>query len=83
MNHIYQLTGMTCAGCEAKVSHTLLAVPGITAVQPSKEENTVALTMDQHVPLTTLQDALGGKDSKYQIAAVTTEHGCLRKTVGC
>lgn len=69
MTHTYSLTGMTCEGCEAKVKHYLLTVPGITGVQVSKDTHTATLQMDKHVSLNELQQALGGKESKYQIAA--------------
>lgn len=70
MTHTYQLTGMTCSSCEAKVKNFLFSVPGITGVELSKDTNTATLSMDKHVSLSTLQQALGGKESKYQIAAV-------------
>jgi copper chaperone CopZ len=73
MTHTYTLTGMTCAGCEAKVNSLLSAVPGITAVSVSKESHTATLSMDQPISLSTLQTALGGQDSKYQIAQPTTK----------
>ena len=68
MTHTYQLTGMTCAGCEAKVNSLLSAVPGITGVNVSKESHTAILSMDQHISTSALQTALGGQDSKYHIA---------------
>ncbi len=67
MKHKYIITGMTCSGCEAKVKSSLLNVNHITDVLVSKEENSGIITMDSHVPLATLQDALGGMESKYQI----------------
>jgi len=70
MTHTYQLTGMTCSGCEAKVKSQLLALPDITSVEVSKDSNTATLTMENHIPLKTLQEAIGGPNSKYQIAAV-------------
>lgn len=72
MTHTYQITGMTCAGCEAKVTSNLLSVPDVTAVEVSKETHSGTITMEKHVPLSTLQQALGGADSKYQISAPET-----------
>lgn len=68
MTHTYQVTGMTCNSCEAKVKSGLLTVSGITSVEVSKDTNTATISMSKHVPLNVLQDALGGKDSKYQIS---------------
>lgn len=67
MVHQYQITGMTCANCEAKVKSALLMVENITAVVVSKENNSAQITMSKHVTLDTLQNAL---DPKYSISAL-------------
>jgi len=68
MTHSYHISGMTCSGCEFKVKSRLLQVPGITAADVSVETQKATLSMDQHVSLATLQDALGS-DGKYKISA--------------
>jgi copper chaperone CopZ len=70
MTHTYQITGMTCSNCEAKVKEQLFSVPDVTAVAVSKDTNTGTIAMDKHISLSTLQEALGGNDSKYQITAI-------------
>ncbi len=72
MTHTYQLTGMTCGGCENKVKSNLLVLPDVTAVEVSKDTNSATISMDKHIGLDTLQQALGGSESKYQISA--TQH---------
>lgn len=67
MVHTYNVTGMTCTSCEAKVKTALLSIEHVTAVEVSKDENSATITMDKHIPLPELQNAL---DSKYQISAV-------------
>ena len=67
MVHKYQITGMTCTSCEAKVKSALLSINKITAVDVSKEDNSAVLTMEEHVALSDLQKVL---DSKYQISAI-------------
>lgn len=67
MVHKYQITGMTCTSCEAKVKSALLMVNNVTAVEVSKAENSATVTMDKHIALSDLQKAL---DSKYQISAI-------------
>lgn len=67
MVHKYQITGMTCTSCEAKVKSALLMVNNVTAVEVSKAENSATITMDKHIALSDLQKAL---DSKYQISAI-------------
>jgi copper chaperone CopZ len=69
MTHTYQLTGMTCGGCENKVKSNLLVLPDVTSVEVSKDTNSATISMDKHIGLDTLQQALGGTDSKYQISA--------------
>ena len=59
MTHTYQVTGMTCSGCENKVKESLINIPEITAVNVSKESNMASVTTDKHVGLDVLQIALG------------------------
>ncbi len=70
MTHTYNLTGMTCGGCEAKVKSALLMIENVTNVEVSKDENTAKITMDKHIALQDFQKALSQKDSKYQISAM-------------
>lgn len=65
MTHIYTISGMTCGSCEAKVKSALLLIDGITAVEVSKDSQTATLSMDKHIALKELQNAL---DPKYQIS---------------
>jgi copper chaperone CopZ len=70
MTHTYQVTGMTCSGCENKVKGSLLLLPDVTGVEVSKDSGLANVTMDHHIGLQTLQEALGGKNAKYQISAM-------------
>ena len=79
MTHTYQVTGMTCSGCESKVKSSLLLLPNVTAVEASNETNSATVTMDQHIGLSTLQEALGGKNAKYQSTALT-HHEIVEET---
>ena len=65
MTHAYNLTGMTCGNCEAKVKSNLLMVPDITSVEVSKDTNTATITMDKHIALSDLQKAFGGGQALY------------------
>lgn len=67
MTHTYQLTGMTCGSCEAKVKAALLMVENVTKVDVSKDENSATITMDKHIALQDFQKVL---DDKYQISAM-------------
>jgi cation transport ATPase len=70
MIHQYQLTGMTCGSCEAKVKSALLTIENVTNVAVSKQENSATITMNKHINLQDFQNALSTIDSKYQIAAI-------------
>ncbi|NOT38766.1 MAG: heavy metal translocating P-type ATPase [Saprospiraceae bacterium] len=67
MVHKYQVTGMTCASCEAKVKSSLLMVENVVSIEVSKDENSATITMDKHIPLDKLQKAL---PEKYQISVL-------------
>lgn len=63
----YQVTGMTCSSCEAKVKSSILLVKNVTNVEVSKDDSSATITMDKHIGLDKLQKAL---PDKYQISAV-------------
>ena len=69
MTHNYQITGMTCISCEAKVKTALLTLPDIESVEVSKEKNEGIISMSKHIAISDLQQAIGGAGSKYQITA--------------
>ncbi|WPU93967.1 cation transporter [Mucilaginibacter sabulilitoris] len=73
MTHTYQITGMTCSGCQNKVQALLSQVKGIQNVDISLVEGTADITMSPHVPTSVLQDAL--KDyPKYHLSEVPHSH---------
>lgn len=65
----YQLTGMTCGSCEAKVKTALLDVKEVTAATVSKEENTAVIESKRPISLEKLQQSLSTLGDKYKIAA--------------
>jgi copper chaperone CopZ len=67
MTHTYQITGMTCEGCEAKVKSALLSVSKVGSVEVSKENNSATIIMDEHITLFELKKVLG---DKYQISVL-------------
>jgi Cu2+-exporting ATPase len=72
MTHKYTVEGMTCSGCENKVQTDLLQAENSTKVTVSKENKEAIIEMSEHITIETLQNALGGKDSKYQISIPDT-----------
>ncbi|HOY17625.1 MAG TPA: cation transporter [Haliscomenobacter sp.] len=66
MTHQYQLEGLTCDGCVAKVKSLLSTIAGIESVGINAQRNEATISMTQHVSTETLQAAL--KDyPKYTI----------------
>ncbi|GAA4320732.1 hypothetical protein GCM10023149_20160 [Mucilaginibacter gynuensis] len=71
MTHTYNITGMTCTGCQAKVQGLLSKIPGVTNVAIDLPQGTADITMAQHIATPTLKDAL--KDyPKYQLSEAQT-----------
>lgn len=73
MTHTYQITGLTCSGCQNKVQSLLSQIKDVQSVDISLAEGTADITMSQHVQTKTLQDAL--KDyPKYQLSEAPHSH---------
>jgi copper chaperone CopZ len=58
MTHTYNISGMTCTGCQAKVHVLLSKIPYVTNVEISLAEGTADISMSEHIATPTLQDAL-------------------------
>jgi copper chaperone CopZ len=66
MTHQYNITGMTCSACEAKVQSALSKIQQITKVETNVPAKEVTISMSTHVSTDVLQAAL--KDyPKYQL----------------
>lgn len=68
MTHTYNISGMTCANCEAKVKSALLTLPDVTSAEVSKATGTATITMTKHIALNELQKAIAEKGN-YKITA--------------
>lgn len=73
MTHTYNITGMTCTGCLAKVQNLLSQVNHVQRVDISLAEGTADITMDRHVATTELQNALAAYP-KYQLTEARPAH---------
>lgn len=58
MTHQYQIQGMTCDNCRQKVESTLSKVIGISNAEVSLEPPEAKLTMEDHIPMESLNKAL-------------------------
>lgn len=76
MTHTYQISGMTCTSCQAKVQGLLSHVAGIKSVSINLEKGLADIEMDKHIPTETLRLSL--KDyPKYQLTESTYVVGDL------
>ncbi len=66
MTHTYNITGMTCNGCVAKAKSELLKLGDITEAEVQLAPPQATITMQKHIPVQTLQNALG-KAGAYTI----------------
>lgn len=66
MTHTYSISGMTCAGCQAKVQKLLSEVAGVNNVSVDLAKGEATIDMGSHIPTLQLKSAL--KDyPKYQL----------------
>lgn len=73
MKHTYQVTGMTCTGCQAKVQQLLTAVADVKHVDIDLQKSEAVVEMDKHISTTTLQQALKNYP-KYQLTEKPYEY---------
>ncbi len=67
MTHTYDVSGMTCSGCQAKVQSLLSKVKGVKNVMIDLAKGQVAIDMDKHISTAELAEALK-EYPKYQIS---------------
>jgi Cu+-exporting ATPase len=65
MDQQYKILGMTCSGCQKKISNQLNSIEGVKA-DVSLENNTATITSDHEVKLSDLNDALAAI-GKYRL----------------
>lgn len=80
MTHTYNVTGMTCEGCSAKVSHLLKQTPHVTDVAIDLIKGEASVTMDQHVPTSILQEALTAYP-KYKLSEQEHHHSTQERNI--
>lgn len=66
MTHTYNITGMTCGNCVAKARSQLLMLEDITEADVQLTAPQATITMQKHIPVSTLQNALN-KAGSYTI----------------
>lgn len=70
MTHTYNITGMTCNSCVAKVKSAILKLGDVLEADVQRDAPQATITMQKHIPLSTLQAAIS-LDGKYAITEAT------------
>ncbi len=80
MTHTYNISGMTCGGCQAKVQALLSKVTGIKNVSIDLQKGEASIDMDNHIATEDLKAAL--KDyPKYQLSEASNQHHAVSVVV--
>lgn len=61
MKHTYNIEGMTCGSCKAKVTDTLEKIEGIQSVEVDLASKSAIIYMNKHIALKTMINALPDK----------------------
>lgn len=72
MKQIYSISGMTCAGCEAKVQYVLSAIDGVKSVRVNLAKAQAEIESTYPIPAELLRGALHDYP-KYQIQELTSQ----------
>jgi copper chaperone CopZ len=67
MTHTYNISGMTCSGCQNKVEGLLFKVDGVKKINIDLAKGTADIEMSKHIPTITLKTALANYP-KYQLS---------------
>jgi copper chaperone CopZ len=74
MKHTYNVAGITCSSCVAKVKSALLKVGDILSADVQVASPQATIEMQKHIPLHTLQQALKQAGDKYIITEADSGH---------
>ena len=79
MTHTYNISGMTCTGCETKVKGLLSKVPGVSGVSIDLAKGQADVTMATHIATEKLRAALQ-EYPKYQLTEAGGHHMAMEET---
>jgi len=66
-----EISGMTCAGCSAKIQSSLAAVPGVATAEVRLKQDRAYVVCDRAIADSTLLGAVGRAGPGYLAAVVT------------
>ena len=74
MTHTYQIEGMTCGSCVAKVKSELLKLPDVLSTEINLETKEAVVNMQKHISVAELQNAVAQAGAKYKISEKNSGH---------
>jgi cation transport ATPase len=72
MTHTYNISGMTCSGCTAKVKSGFLKLADVVSAEVTLNPGKATIEMNRHITLPSLQEAIS-PDKKYVISEDNTD----------
>jgi copper chaperone CopZ len=72
MTHTYNIAGITCSSCVAKVKSELLKLGDITSAEVQIQSPQATISMQKHIPTAVLQEAISKAGTKYIITDADT-----------
>ncbi|WP_067149003.1 heavy metal translocating P-type ATPase [Pseudotamlana agarivorans] len=76
MKHTYKIQGMSCNGCRSHVEKTLSEVEGVSDVSVNLEKAEATISMANHMPIETFQEALKNDGGQYAIHNLNEKPCC-------
>ncbi len=83
MTHTYNISGMTCTSCVAKVKSELLKLGDVSTAEVQLQSPQATITMQKHISTTALQAAIQNAGTKYTItdADVNMHHATADEAI--
>ncbi|MFD1094130.1 heavy metal translocating P-type ATPase [Salegentibacter chungangensis] len=82
MVHSYEIKGMTCSGCQAKIEHALNEVEGVIEAKVDLQKAEAKISMHRHIDIKTFQKVFEELDGNYQIYLPGEAHKHQEKSSG-
>ena len=76
MKHHYRIIGMSCMGCRSHVHEALSEVEGVSLAEVNLELGKAELTMEHHIPIETLDQAIKEAGAHYSIKPWSEKSDC-------
>lgn len=79
MTHNYEISGMTCLGCQSNIENALNEVDGVIEARVDLERAEAVISMERHIEVEEFQKVLEDMDGNYQIHLPGKAHKKAKK----